>query len=84
MLMKNNIPAQDIRPDTNQQAKIQGVNITVDRYALTIYNLYCPKDKDSACSTSKTFPPRTACLLETSTATQPVGSKKRQTEEENK
>lgn len=46
MLIKNNIPAQEIKLDTNQQAEVQGVNITMDSSVLTIYNLYCPPDKD--------------------------------------
>lgn len=46
MLIKNSIPAQEIKVDTNQQAEVQGVKITLDSSVLTIYNLYCPPDRE--------------------------------------
>ena len=46
ILVRNTIPATDFKVETNQQAEIHGVNITVDNSVLTIYNLYCPQDKD--------------------------------------
>jgi hypothetical protein len=37
--------------DTNQQAEIHGVKITVDSTVLTILNLYCPPDKELSLQT---------------------------------
>jgi ribonuclease HI len=46
ILVKNSIAAKDFQVDTNQQAEIHGVNITVDNSVITIINLYCPQDKE--------------------------------------
>ena len=46
ILVRNNIAASDFEVDTNQQAEIHGVKITVDNSAVSILNLYCPADKD--------------------------------------
>ena len=50
ILVRNNIAASDFKVDTNQQAEIHGVKITVDNSAINIFNLYCPPppppDKD--------------------------------------
>ena len=46
ILVKNNIPASEILVDTNQQAKVHGINAIVNNSKITIYNLYCPQDKD--------------------------------------
>ena len=46
ILVRNNIAASDFKVDTNQQAEIHGVKITVDNSAISILNLYCPHDKD--------------------------------------
>ena len=46
ILVRNNIAASDFKVDTNQQAEIYGVKITVDNSAINIFNLYCPPDKD--------------------------------------
>ena len=35
ILVKNSIPARDFKVDTNQQAEIHGVNITVDNTVIT-------------------------------------------------
>ena len=42
ILVRNNIAASDFKVDTNQQAEIHGVKITVDSSAISILNLYCP------------------------------------------
>ena len=42
ILVRNNIAASDFKVDTNQQAEIHGVKITVDNSAINILNLYCP------------------------------------------
>ena len=46
ILVKNNIPASEIQINTNQQAEIHGINATVNNTKITIYNLYCPQDKN--------------------------------------
>ena len=46
ILVRNNIAASDFKVDTNQQAEIHGVKITVDNSTISILNLYCPPDKD--------------------------------------
>lgn len=46
ILVRNAIPATDFQVNSNQQAEIHGVKITVDQTVITIYNLYCPPDKD--------------------------------------
>ena len=45
LLIKNNIPATEIKVDTNQQAEIHGISFTVNNSKITIFNLYCPQDK---------------------------------------
>ena len=42
ILVRNNSAASDFKVDTNQQAEIHGVKITVDNSAINIFNLYCP------------------------------------------
>ena len=42
ILVRNNIAASDFKVDTNQQAEIHGVKITVDNSDINIFNLYCP------------------------------------------
>ena len=46
ILVWNNTAASNSTLDTNQQAEIQGANITVDNSAISILNLYGPPDKD--------------------------------------
>ena len=46
ILVQNNIAASDFKVDTNQQAEIHGVKITVDNSTINIFNVYCPSDKD--------------------------------------
>ena len=58
ILVQNNIAASNFNVDTNQQAEIHGVNITVDNSATSILNLYCPPDTDTSllkykCATTK-------------------------------
>ena len=42
ILVRNNFAASDFKVDTNQQAEIHGVKITVDNSTINILNLYCP------------------------------------------
>ena len=42
ILVRNSIAASDFKVDTNQQAEIHGVKITVDNSAISTLNLYCP------------------------------------------
>ena len=46
ILVHNSIPAVELHVDTEQQAEIHGVKIVVEDVDITIYNLYCPTDKD--------------------------------------
>ena len=46
MLIKNSIPFQDFSVETNHQAEIQKIKVTLGNDILTIYNEYCPVDKD--------------------------------------
>ena len=46
ILVKNSIPAQDFIVETNEQAEIQGVKITIGDRQLKIFNVYSPQDKD--------------------------------------
>ena len=46
ILVKNSIPATEFKVDTNQQAEIHGVKITLENTAIIIYNIYCPSDKE--------------------------------------
>ena len=45
ILVRNDLPAQEFSIDTQDQAEIQGVKITVQERTITVYNLYCPTDK---------------------------------------
>ena len=45
------IPAKDFKIDTGQQSEIHGAYITVGNTTVTIFNLYCPSDKDLALHT---------------------------------
>ena len=45
-LVRNDFPATGFQVDTNHQAEIQGVRVTVDGSDITIFNLYCPPDKE--------------------------------------
>ena len=46
ILVKNNIPATEILVNTNQQAEVHGINAIVNNSKITIFNLYCPQDKN--------------------------------------
>ena len=46
ILIKNSIAAKEFKVDTSRQAEIHGVIITVDSCDITIFNPYCPQDKD--------------------------------------
>ena len=61
ILVRNSIAAKDITVDTNQQAEIHGVSITVDNSVITIFNLYCPPDKDLSLQMMDTPPEN--CLV---------------------
>ena len=94
ILVRNNIAASDFKVDTNQQAEIHGVKITVDNSAINIFNLYCPSTPPPPPPPpppTKTSPfniymchHKTAWLLVTSTATQRPGAMARLTVEETK
>ena len=58
--MKNDIPAKDFKNDTGHQSEILGAYITVGNTTVTIFNLYCPSDKDLALHTMN-LPPEN-CL----------------------
>ena len=45
ILIKNSIPFQDLSVETDNQAEIQKVKVTLGNEILTIYNEYCPVDK---------------------------------------
>ena len=63
-LIKNCIPAQELKVNTQQQAEVQGINITVASSVITIYNMYCPDPptptKSYPCNFWKTYLLRTA------------------------
>ena len=46
ILVKNSIVAKEFELDTRQQAEIHGVEIILDNKKITLFNLYCPDDKD--------------------------------------
>ena len=45
-LIKNNIAAAEIKIDTAQEAEIIGCKLIWNGTTHTIYNYYCPPDKD--------------------------------------
>ena len=45
-LVNNSIPSRDFKVDTNQQAEIHGVNVTVENTVITVFNVYSPVDKE--------------------------------------
>ena len=51
ILVKNSIAATELKLDTNKEAEIHRVKITVDNSVITIYNLYCPSDKNLSLQT---------------------------------
>ena len=61
ILVKNSIAAKDFQVDTNGEAEIHSVKITVDNSVLTIFNLYCPSDKDLSLQAMER--PTENCLL---------------------
>ena len=89
ILVRNNIAASDFKVDTNQQAEIHGVKITVDNSAINIFNLYCPPPPPPPPTKTSPFNiymchHKTAWLLVISTATQRPGAMVRLTAEETK
>ena len=46
VLVKNSIAAKDFIVNTDNQAEIQGIQFNAEKTALTVFNLYCPQDKD--------------------------------------
>ena len=55
-LVRNSIPATEIDVNTDQQAEIHGVKITIENTVITIYNLYCPADKELSLQLLNTLP----------------------------
>ena len=50
ILVRNSIPAQEFKIDTNQQAEIQGMNCIIEKRSLRFFNVYCPPDRDLSLS----------------------------------
>ena len=46
ILVRNSINAEELRVETNQQAEINGADITHGEECIRIYNAYCPPDRD--------------------------------------
>ena len=46
IFVRNSIPAQDSRVNTNNQAEIHCVTITLENQQIRIFNAYCPVDRD--------------------------------------
>ena len=46
ILVKNSILAKDFVVNTNDEAEIQGVEMTIGSQKLKLYNAYCPQDKE--------------------------------------
>ena len=46
ILVKNSLPFQDLNIETENQAEIQGIKVKVGREEITIYNEYCPVDRN--------------------------------------
>ena len=85
ILVRNNIAASDFKVNTNQQAEIHGVKITVDNSTINVLNLCCPPDKDLSLQHNLYMcHHKTAWLLVISTATQRPGAMARLTVEETK
>ena len=61
ILVKNNISATEIQINTGQQAEIHGINAVVNNSKITIYNFYCPQDKNLSLQ-SMDLPPEN-CLV---------------------
>ena len=45
VLVRNNIPATQIKVDTDNQSEITGVEISLGEKQIRLYNVYCPQDK---------------------------------------
>ena len=60
ILVKNDITSKDFKINTGQRSEIHGTHITVGNTTVTIFNLYCPSDKDLALQTMN-LPPEN-CL----------------------
>ena len=74
-LVRNYFPATDFQVDTNHQAEIQEVKVKVDGSDITIFNLYCPPDKELSLCNSSIYHQRTALLLEILTVTHHPGDR---------
>ena len=46
ILIKNSLPYQEIIVDTENQAEIQGIRVIMGNETLTIFNEYCPVDRN--------------------------------------
>ena len=51
ILVRNNLPAQQITVVTDGQAEITGVDVYVQEKPIRIYNVYCPPDRDLSLNT---------------------------------
>ena len=54
ILVKNNLNAIPFEVETQEQAEIQGVRVINDKETITIFNVYCPQDKDLSLTEIKT------------------------------
>ena len=61
ILVKNNLAATPFELDTAQEAEIQGVKVSLDNTTLSIFNYYCPQDKDLSLQTMDI--PTEKCLV---------------------
>ena len=83
ILVKNDITSKDFKINTGQRSEIHGAHITMGNTTVTIFNFYCPSDKDLALHTMNL--PRENCLtVGDLKATQLVGDMRRSIEGETK
>ena len=61
ILVKNSIPAQEFCVNTNNQAEIHGVNIMMENEKMTIFNVYCPPDRELSLDQMEL--PESQCLV---------------------
>lgn len=61
ILVKNNIQAIGICVDTESQAEIHGVRLSIKGEDITIYNIYCPADKELSLQRLQT--PQENCIV---------------------
>ena len=61
ILVKNSIATKDFTVNTDYQAEIQRIRFTAERNEITVFNFYCPQDKDL--SLQKMDIPKENCLI---------------------